>query len=121
MALKVGRAMSPDNLRRMIGRYDRDNARQHRLTGEPVIAARADTTTRTVCGSCWHVVDERAEYRAWVSGTEKACGCWSMQGWPVRERAWAHWNTVTREYTEHVWAGISCCPRCSGELHEVVA
>jgi hypothetical protein len=105
----------PDTLRTLVRKFDHDNARTHRLTGEAVMPPRSGSSTRRVCGSCWHVVDERAERKAWLA----AIGC-ELDGvgeWPAIKC----FPYLNGECHRHPWPGVTVCQRCGADaLGEVV-
>lgn len=105
----------PDRLRSMINKHDRDNARVHRLTGEPVMAPRGDSNVKRVCGSCWHMVDEVGEVIRWTKQTERLCGCDRSGSWMVRPRGWQHWSRKEHRTIIHDFPGVVTCPTCGAD------
>lgn len=96
----------PDRLRSLIGKHDRDNARAHRLTGEPVVPPRGDSNKKRVCGSCWHVVDEQAERKAWQA--KVGCHFGERYGGGVCFMCYG-------ECCTHRWPGVLVCPKCGAD------
>jgi hypothetical protein len=106
----------PDRLRSMIRRFDQDNARAHRLTGDPVVAPRGDSSVRRVCGKCWHVVDEQAELSAW----REKVGCdVANNDWPAKP--YKCFPYLAGQCQFHPYPGVLVCPKCGADsLGEVV-
>lgn len=109
-----------DKLRKAIEEYDREHARLHKLTGQPLVPARANVEPRLVCRRCWHVVDRHHEYQLWEMKTVAECPCPKGERYVASKHGWRHWLSG-RGWKEHVWPGIIVCPKCGGFLDEVQA
>lgn len=80
---------------------------------------------RRVCASCWHVVDEQAEFKAWLARLEADCGCASRvdaraywAGFHKAGAGWEHWSKD--HWVFHRFPlPITVCPKCGTALHEV--
>jgi len=104
-----------NTLRQLVRDYDKANARSHRLTGEPVLAARGDARTRRICISCRRDADPQLHREKWLAQyplpTDHRC----LAG----TDSCVEWGWCLLRYVEQCMPLMTVCPACGGELHEV--